>query len=114
MAGGIMGSKVPVNPNDHVNRGQSSNDTFPTAMHLAVVESINTILLPAIKALRSTLNDKAVLYDDVIKIGRTHLQDATPITLGTERTYARTQTDAHIHTLTHALTHTRTQRVRNI
>ena len=84
MTGGVLGSKTPVHPNDHVNRGQSSNDTFPTAMHLAVVESIKTILLPAILQLRTTFHEKAVLYNDVVKIGRTHLQDATPITLGQE------------------------------
>ena len=84
MANGVMGSKSPVNPNDHVNRGQSSNDTFPTAMHLAAVETIDKILIPNVIILRDTLHKKAQEFDKVIKIGRTHLQDATPITLGQE------------------------------
>ncbi|TPQ48863.1 class II fumarate hydratase [Prosthecomicrobium hirschii] len=84
MAGGTLGSKTPVHPNDHVNRGQSSNDTFPTAMHIAVVAELETWLVPAITALRDTLAAKAVAYADVVKTGRTHLQDATPITLGQE------------------------------
>lgn len=96
IAGGVMGSKGPVHPNDHVNRGQSSNDTFPTAMHLAVVESIKTILLPSIAGLRTTLHNKAVKYDHVVKIGRTHLQDATPITLGQEISGWVAQIDATI------------------
>ncbi|WP_020205554.1 class II fumarate hydratase [Cupriavidus sp. WS] len=84
IAGGKLGSKTPVHANDHVNRGQSSNDTFPTAMHIAVVEQIHTKLLPAVEALRDTLAAKAAAYKDIVKTGRTHLQDATPITLGQE------------------------------
>ncbi|EHP38234.1 fumarate hydratase [Cupriavidus basilensis OR16] len=84
MAGGELGSKKPVHSNDHVNRGQSSNDTFPTAMHIAVVEQIHTKLLPAVGALRDTLAAKAQAYQGIVKTGRTHLQDATPITLGQE------------------------------
>ncbi|WP_454731342.1 MULTISPECIES: class II fumarate hydratase [Cupriavidus] len=84
IAGGEIGSKKPVHANDHVNRGQSSNDTFPTAMHIAVVEQIYTKLLPAVEALRDTLAAKATAYKDIVKTGRTHLQDATPITLGQE------------------------------
>ncbi|WP_454720810.1 MULTISPECIES: class II fumarate hydratase [Cupriavidus] len=84
IAGGKIGSKTPVHANDHVNRGQSSNDTFPTAMHIAVVEQIYTRLLPAVEALRDTLAAKATAYKDIVKTGRTHLQDATPITLGQE------------------------------
>ncbi|HWP19654.1 MAG TPA: class II fumarate hydratase [Burkholderiaceae bacterium] len=84
IAGGVMGSKSPVHPNDHVNRGQSSNDTFPTAMHIAVVEELQQRLFPAVLALRDTLHAKAQAYDHVVKTGRTHLQDATPITLGQE------------------------------
>ena len=84
MAGGVMGSKKPVHPNDHVNRGQSSNDTFPTAMHVAVVEQLHARLFPAVTALRNTLAAKARTYDHLVKTGRTHLQDATPITLGQE------------------------------
>ncbi|KAF0814465.1 Fumarate hydratase class II [Andreprevotia sp. IGB-42] len=84
MAGGEQGSKTPVHPNDHVNRGQSSNDTFPTAMHIAVVEQVCGRLLPAVRTLRDTLAHKAEVYEDIVKTGRTHLQDATPITLGQE------------------------------
>lgn len=84
IAGGVMGSKVPVHPNDHVNRGQSSNDTFPTAMHIAVVEELHLQLYPKVKKLRDTLAAKAEAYKEIVKVGRTHLQDATPITLGQE------------------------------
>ncbi|SFZ76637.1 class II fumarate hydratase [Chitinimonas taiwanensis] len=84
LAGGVMGSKVPVHPNDHVNRGQSSNDTFPTAMHIAVVMELQQRLFPALMQLRDTLAGKATEYAAVVKTGRTHLQDATPITLGQE------------------------------
>lgn len=84
LAGGEMGSKKPVHPNDHVNRGQSSNDTFPTAMHIAVVERLNNQLFPGVARLRDTLVAKAEEYRDLVKVGRTHLQDATPITLGQE------------------------------
>ncbi len=84
LAGGEMGSKQPVHPNDHVNRGQSSNDTFPTAMHIAAVEQLEDVLLPAVTQLRDTLRAKAEQFRDVVKVGRTHLQDATPITLGQE------------------------------
>ena len=81
---GVMGSKTPVHPNDHVNRGQSSNDTFPTAMHIAAVEVLDKVLIPSVTLLRDTLDAKAKEYADVVKIGRTHLQDATPVTLGQE------------------------------
>ena len=84
LAGGVMGSKTPIHPNDHVNHSQSSNDAFPTAMHIAAVEQLEDILLPAVMQLRDTLADKAKQYDQVVKVGRTHLQDATPITLGQE------------------------------
>ncbi|MBV8665500.1 MAG: class II fumarate hydratase [Burkholderiaceae bacterium] len=84
LANGVRGSKTPVHPNDHVNRGQSSNDTFPTAMHIAVVEQLHRKLLPAVERLRDTLAEKAEAFKDVVKTGRTHLQDATPITLGQE------------------------------
>lgn len=82
LAGGVLGSKTPVHPNDHVNRGQSSNDTFPTAMHIAVVGELNDRLYPALGRLRATLAAKASDYADVVMVGRTHLQDATPVTLG--------------------------------
>jgi fumarate hydratase class II len=84
MAGGKLGSKTPVHPNDDVNKSQSSNDTFPTAMHIAAAEEINNRLLPAIAILRNTLNEKAKKFDSVIKVGRTHLMDAVPLTLGQE------------------------------
>jgi fumarate hydratase class II len=81
LAGGEVGSKTPVHPNDDVNLGQSSNDTFPTAMHVAAVEEIADNLLPAVDVLRATLDDKAKQFDDVVMVGRTHLQDATPVLL---------------------------------
>jgi len=84
LAGSIMGSKNPVHPNDHVNRGQSSNDTFPTAMHIALVEQLQHKLFPAVEALRDVLAAKSQEYMQLVKVGRTHLQDATPITLGQE------------------------------
>src|SRR5690606_29598107 len=84
LAGGVMGSKAPVHPNDHVNRGQSSNDTFPTAMHIAVAQELNSKLFPAVQKLRDTLAAKSKQYADIVKTGRTHLQDATPVTLGQE------------------------------
>ena len=84
LAGGVMGSKTPIHPNDDVNRGQSSNDTFPTAMHIAAVEQLEEVLMPAVTRLRTTLQAKAQQYREVVKVGRTHLQDATPITLGQE------------------------------
>jgi fumarate hydratase class II len=84
MLGGEMGSKKPVHPNDHVNMSQSSNDTFPTAMHVACAEEIVHRLLPALQQLRNALNDKAAAWSGIVKIGRTHTQDATPLTLGQE------------------------------
>jgi fumarate hydratase class II len=84
LAGGTLGSKAPVHPNDHVNRSQSSNDTVPTAMHIAAVLQVEGYLLPRVAQLRATLAGKATAYADVVKIGRTHLQDATPLTLGQE------------------------------
>jgi len=82
--GGEKGSKKPVHPNDHVNRGQSSNDSFPTAMHIAAVEQVVHELIPALEELHNALEVKAAHFDKIIKIGRTHLQDATPVTLGQE------------------------------
>jgi len=84
MLGGEMGSKKPVHPNDHCNMSQSSNDTFPTAMHVACAEEIHHRLIPALRKLRNALNDKAQAWNHIIKIGRTHTQDATPLTLGQE------------------------------
>ena len=84
MLGGEMGSKKPVHPNDHVNMSQSSNDTYPTAMHVACAEEIHHRLIPALQQLRNALNGKVMQWKSIIKIGRTHTQDATPLTLGQE------------------------------
>lgn len=84
LLGGTMGSKKPVHPNDHVNMGQSSNDSFPTAMHIAAALEIEHKLLPSLTTLRNALNDKSKAFKDIVKIGRTHLMDATPLTLGQE------------------------------
>jgi fumarate hydratase class II len=82
--GGVLGSKVPVHPNDHVNLSQSSNDTFPTAMHIAVALGLERRLIPAVRQLITVLREKALAFDAVVKIGRTHLQDAVPLRLGQE------------------------------
>ena len=84
ITGGEIGSKTPIHPNDHVNMSQSSNDTFPTAMHITIVEMIIHQLIPAVSDLRSSLSTHATQFSDIIKIGRTHLQDAVPLTLGQE------------------------------
>jgi fumarate hydratase class II len=90
MLGGKLGAKSPVHPNDHVNMGQSSNDSFPTAMHIAAVEELERRLLPALRRLHEALAAKAAEFAGIVKIGRTHLQDATPLTLGQEfGAYAR-------------------------
>jgi fumarate hydratase class II len=90
LLGGEVGSKTPVHPNDHVNRGQSSNDVIPTAIHVAVAESIKGGLLPVLMACQKELAAKSVHFDHIVKIGRTHLQDATPVRLGQEFSgYAR-------------------------
>jgi fumarate hydratase class II len=83
-AGGVMGSKSPVHPNDDVNRSQSSNDVFPTAMHVSTALRLRDALLPSVRALRDSLHAKSIAFADLVKIGRTHLQDATPLTLGQE------------------------------
>merc|ERR1712002_919776 len=82
--GGVLGSKNPVHPNDHVNKSQSSNGTFPTAMHVATAVEINNRLLPGLKVLLEALKEKSEAFKDIVKIGRTHLMDATPLTLGQE------------------------------
>jgi fumarate hydratase class II len=84
MLGGVLGSKSPVHPNDHVNMGQSSNDVIPTAMHVAAMDSIERSLMPALEKLQKALKRKAKEFDGIVKIGRTHLQDATPVRLGQE------------------------------
>ena len=96
MLGGVLGSNHPIHPNDHVNRSQSTNDTFPTAIHVAMVESIHRRLIPAVTSLQSALANQAEAFKDIVKIGRTHLQDATPLTLGEEFSGYASQ-------LTHAL-----------
>lgn len=83
-AGQPLGTQKPVHPNDHVNRAQSTNDSFPTAIHVAAAVEINELLIPAVKRLRDTLHEKSQAFDQIVKIGRTHLQDATPLTLGQE------------------------------
>src|SRR6187200_1622308 len=84
LAGGVLGSKQPIHPNDHVNMSQSSNDTFPTAMHIATVLELINHLIPNVEALINAIRGKAIKWVDVVKIGRTHLQDATPLTVGQE------------------------------
>jgi fumarate hydratase class II len=96
LAGGVLGSKQPIHPNDDVNHSQSSNDTFPTAMHVAACLALHHKLLPAVRALRDGLADKMREFQDIIKIGRTHLQDAVPLTLGQEFSGYVAQLDACI------------------
>jgi len=103
MAGGVLGSKTPVHPNDHVNRAQSSNDTFPTAMHIAGAEAFTHELLPNLKALRNALAMKSEAWSGIVKIGRTHLMDAVPLTLGQEVSGWVSQLDANIRRIEFAL-----------
>ena len=105
MMGGEMGTKSPVHPNDHVNMSQSSNDTFPTVMHVAAVCQIHERLLPMVKKLRDTLDGKAKAFTDIVKIGRTHLQDATPLTLGQEFSGYVAQLDMAIVAIEDSLKH---------
>ncbi len=105
IAGGEMGSKDPIHPNDHVNRGQSSNDTFPTAMHIAAAEQVVHHLKPRVEALRGTLAEKAEAFAAVVKIGRTHLQDATPLTLGQEFSGYVSQLDHALEAIDNTLPH---------
>jgi fumarate hydratase class II len=103
MAGGTMGSKQPVHPNDHVNMSQSSNDTFPTAMHIAAVEQIHHLLIPKVSMLRDALDAKAKEFESIVKIGRTHLMDAVPLTLGQEFSGYVVQLDQDLERLRSAL-----------
>jgi len=103
MAGGVLGSKSPVHPNDHVNRAQSSNDTFPTAMHIASAEAITSELIPSLVSLRDALAKKSDEWSDIVKIGRTHLMDAVPLTLGQEASGWVAQLDADIRRIEFAL-----------
>ncbi len=105
LAGGVMGSKKPIHPNDDVNKSQSSNDTFPTAMHIAAVEQIEHLLKPRVAALRDALAEKAAAFKDIVKIGRTHLQDATPLTLGQEFSGYVSQLDHALRAIDHTLPH---------
>src|ERR1700751_3650541 len=84
IAGGVLGSKKPIHPNDDVNMSQSSNDTFPTAMHIAAAEQVERVLIPAVEHVRDAIAAKAMQFDSIVKIGRTHLQDAVPLTIGQE------------------------------
>lgn len=97
LMGGVLGSKTPIHPNDHVNMSQSSNDTFPTAMHIAAALALHSKLLPAVRALRDAIAAKMEEFKDIVKIGRTHLQDAVPMTLGQEFSGYVAQLDACIH-----------------
>jgi fumarate hydratase class II len=103
LLGGEIGSKKPVHPNDHVNMGQSSNDTFPTAMHIAVATTARDVTLPGLQKLHGALADKAAAFRDIIKIGRTHTQDATPLTLGQEFGGYAFQVEQGIKRVAHAL-----------
>ena len=103
LAGGDMGSKKPIHPNDHVNMSQSSNDTFPTAMHIAAAERIERGLIPAVQELRDALDEKAHAFSGIVKIGRTHLQDATPLTVGQEMSGWVSLLDRDIERLRYAL-----------
>ena len=103
MAGGVLGSKSPVHPNDHVNRAQSSNDTFPTAMHISSAEAITNDLIPSLKGLRDSLAAKSEEWSDIVKIGRTHLMDAVPLTLGQEVSGWVAQLDADLRRIEFAL-----------
>ena len=103
IAGGVLGSKEPVHPNDHVNRAQSSNDTFPTAMHIASAEAFTLSLLPNLIKLRDALEVKSSEWSDIVKIGRTHLMDAVPLTLGQEASGWVSQLDADIRRIEFAL-----------
>ncbi|HEY3724347.1 MAG TPA: class II fumarate hydratase [Acidimicrobiia bacterium] len=96
LAGGERGSKTPIHPNDHVNMSQSSNDTFPTAMNIAAVEEVTNRLLPSVRALRDALAKRVEDFADIVKIGRTHLQDAVPLTLGQEFSGYVAQLDADV------------------
>ena len=103
LAGGVLGSKSPIHPNDHVNRSQSSNDTFPTAMHIAAATAIVRDLLPRVRELRDALEARSRAWADIVKIGRTHLQDAVPLTLGQEFGGYVAQLDADLERIEQAL-----------
>ena len=103
IAGGVMGSKKPIHPNDDVNMSQSSNDTFPAAMHIAAASRVAEVLIPAVEHLRDAIQDKAREFKDVVKIGRTHLMDATPLTVGQEMSGWASQLDRDVERLKQVL-----------
>ena len=105
MLGGVLGSKEPIHPNDHVNKSQSTNDAFPTAIHVAVVDRIHNHLIPAVTRLRDVLSAKAEAFKDIVKTGRTHLQDATPLTLGQAFSGYVTQLNNSLRAIDHTLPH---------
>lgn len=105
LSGGVLGSKTPVHPNDDVNMSQSSNDTFPTAMHIAAVQTLTQNLIPSIQRLRDTLDSKKTEFEDIIKIGRTHLMDAVPLTLGQEFSGYIAQLDHNLERIQTSLPH---------
>ncbi len=105
VSGGVLGSKSPVHPNDHVNYGQSSNDTFPTAMHIAAVQQVTGFLIPNLFELHNALENKVEEFQDIIKVGRTHLQDATPLTLGQEFSSYKVQVKKGIERISFTLNH---------
>ncbi len=105
LSGGVLGSKTPVHPNDDVNMSQSSNDTFPTAMHIAAVQTLTQNLIPSIQRLRDALDSKKTEFEDIIKIGRTHLMDAVPLTLGQEFSGYITQLDHNLERIQTSLPH---------
>ncbi|MEM7037997.1 MAG: class II fumarate hydratase [Bacteroidota bacterium] len=103
--GGTIGTKDPIHPNDHVNRSQSSNDTFPTAMHISAYRMLHDVTLPGMRKLHATLAEKAATFMNVVKIGRTHFMDATPLTLGQEFSGYATQLQKSIETIENSMTH---------
>jgi fumarate hydratase class II len=105
LGGGELGAKVPIHPNDHVNMSQSSNDTFPTAMHIAAAQQVRERVLPSVRALRDALDAKATAWADIVKIGRTHLQDAVPLTLGQEFSGYVAQLDDDVERIEQTLPH---------
>ncbi|MFM7573463.1 MAG: class II fumarate hydratase [Snowella sp.] len=105
LSGGVLGSKTPVHPNDDVNMSQSSNDTFPTAMHIAAVQTLTQNLIPSIQSLRDALDTKKTEFEDIIKIGRTHLMDAVPLTLGQEFSGYIAQLDHNLERIQTSLPH---------
>ena len=105
MLDGVLGSKEPIHPNDHVNKSQSTNDAFPTAIHVAVVDRIHNHLIPSVTALRDALSAKAEAFKDIVKTGRTHLQDATPLTLGQAFSGYVTQLNNALRAIDHTLPH---------